>query len=559
MNGSGKTEQKRQTGWTLLVFGVPLLTLFMFRGELEIIYRLVSSFVRPFLFLPPLENQVTRSELFELGLFIPYLALVFIIGYIVLHVIAPFVLPVQTQDEVSWVVKSLWGSIFGSIPSVFRVKEGKFENEPDDERKISDGIVLVDINSAIVLQSRTLRAPRSAGGELEVPGQKSSKRAEKANPFGRVGKPGMVLIRRGEQVRGVVSLRKQIRLNLGVRAYTKDGIEIVTNVLSIFTLGQPPAVIKVAYVGGAKAEHLRVVKIDEKTNQIKAFIDDLDPLDRAEIHRTTQGLWNDPRKVAPLQLEDDVSDYPPYSLDEDRIRNAILARGKSVEDNTPDIWTDLPTMEATRVFRNMISRVEFDSLYLPNELGRYPLEDDFKPGFARVVSYQGVLRYQVISLHNHEDPVVGQIVNQDFRIFPVQELTSSKVLRDRGIKVITASFTDLDPVSEVVQQQRLENWRARWQQRTAITKGDIDREVMRIIGNARADTQREMIEKLSDLLQASSASDEALTWRVFQALEGAAADPKTRQLLPEDIIKMLRDLRSWLLAEDDGHDNDDEE
>jgi hypothetical protein len=34
--------------------------------------------------------------------------------------------------------------------------------------------------------------------------------------------------------------------------------------------------------------------------------------------------------------------------------------------------------------------------------------------------------------------------------------------------------------------------------------------------------------------------------RVFQALEIAASDPKTRQLLPKETIDMLNNLQKWL-------------
>jgi hypothetical protein len=42
-------------------------------------------------------------------------------------------------------------------------------------------------------------------------------------------------------------------------------------------------------------------------------------------------------------------------------------------------------------------------------------------------------------------------------------------------------------------------------------------------------------------------SQEALTWRLFQALEQTATDPRTRQLLPEDSMNFFRGLRQYLL------------
>jgi hypothetical protein len=37
--------------------------------------------------------------------------------------------------------------------------------------------------------------------------------------------------------------------------------------------------------------------------------------------------------------------------------------------------------------------------------------------------------------------------------------------------------------------------------------------------------------------------------RLFQALELAAGDPRTRQLVPEESLNFLWDLRSYLLPE----------
>ena len=101
-----------------------------------------------------------------------------------------------------------------------------------------------------------------------------------------------------------------------------------------------------------------------------------------------------------------------------------------------------------------------------------------------------------------------------------------------------------------MKQQRLEYWRARWQQQADLIRADLDLEVMRLRNRARAEKQREMSDTLSEILQSSNFSEEALTLRIFQVLEDAASDPNTRQFLPKDTINFLRSLRLWLLPDE---------
>jgi hypothetical protein len=42
-------------------------------------------------------------------------------------------------------------------------------------------------------------------------------------------------------------------------------------------------------------------------------------------------------------------------------------------------------------------------------------------------------------------------------------------------------------------------------------------------------------------------SEEIVALRILQALESAASDPHTQQLLPSDTIALMRTIRDWLL------------
>jgi hypothetical protein len=132
------------------------------------------------------------------------------------------------------------------------------------------------------------------------------------------------------------------------------------------------------------------------------------------------------------------------------------------------------------------------------------------------------------------------------------ELKNSKVLRDRGIRVIASGFGDL-VVDERIYKQRLDNWRALWDQETDIMEAGLEWESMRARTRARIQAQQEFVQSLTQIYQTNANSKEILALRVLQALEAAAADPKTRQLLPEDTFSMLRSIHDWLLPQDMGY------
>ncbi len=68
--------------------------------------------------------------------------------------------------------------------------------------------------------------------------------------------------------------------------------------------------------------------------------------------------------------------------------------------------------------------------------------------------------------------------------------------------------------------------------------------------HARAQAQHDLTQSLSQIFERGAGSDEVMALRVFQALEGVAADPKTRQLLPGETITLMNNLHNWLLPGD---------
>ncbi len=124
-----------------------------------------------------------------------------------------------------------------------------------------------------------------------------------------------------------------------------------------------------------------------------------------------------------------------------------------------------------------------------------------------------------------------------------------KVLRSRGIKVIASGFPDLFPVSIDMASHQLVHWSAPWQRDATILRSQGELQAIRVINQARSQSQREMAYTLAQIMQ-SSGSEEALAIRVFQALEAVAADQDNRQFLPRDTLHLLNRFQRWFIDED---------
>jgi len=311
-------------------------------------------------------------------------------------------------------------------------------------------------------------------------------------------------------------------------------------------------VLKVAYCGGREAQNLRVLQIDDDSQTIKSISDELDEQDKQEIHRYATGYLAGGEPSVALERTETGDDTPPYPIDEERVFAAAHSRARDVADEEKlDTWADVPARVATEEFRNMISQIKYDDIFLPDDPVNFPLYSTIKPAFARAVKSLGVMSYQLVQRRDGVDPTKGDRIEARLhRVSPAQKLRGSRVLRDRGIKVIHAGFSELRTTDPAIVQQRLDNWRARWQQKVELIKADSDLEIMRMRNKARAERQREMIATLSQIVSNTDYSEEALTLRIFQALESLASDPNTRKLLPKDTINVLRSLRLWLLPDE---------
>jgi len=433
-------------------------------------------------------------------------------------------------------------------PAIF-VKDGKALVTREDERRVGPGVVVVDFNSAVVFEEMILPSGLLGGSQGIVQKLLLALRLTDRFESPRARGCGVVFTRPHERIRGVVDLRKQFRMQPGVRAYTREGIEVSTNVLALFTIGERPDVLQVTYLGDQREENLRVVvveKLPDGRMKVKNLLDELEEEDRREIHRYARvagrlGVLGPYNPTAPN------SQIPEF--DAERVFSAISSAARNAQDEVVP-WYDLPAQVAVEQFQEILSRENYDTLYQQGSSSRLPLQEvQFK---LRVrMRDMGILSFRLL-IHKGQDLEIGQVYNPaELLVSPVRALTGSKVLRDRGIKVITSSFGDLMPVSEEVYKQRLDNWRATWERDIALVRANRDLEAMRVRSRAQAQAQRDLFNAFSQIFQSTENSQEVLTIRVFQALESLAGDPKTRQFLPPETVNIIRNLGGWLLPSEE--------
>ncbi len=330
------------------------------------------------------------------------------------------------------------------------------------------------------------------------------------------------------------------RLN-DVRAQTRDGIELTTDVSAEFGLAGRPAVIQAAYDGSQDVENLQNLQIDPQTRRIHAIINELDEFEKEEIHRFAKDFLFFMKQNSSLHIDQDLLGLPPIWIDEPRILSGVYSRARNVGDEqSASHWTDLPAMVAAETYRNMVAHYALDELYLPDDPERFPLQRGFKPEFSRHIRMLGAVSFQFIQRQDGEPPDLGQRVDhRNFRISAAQELKTSKVLRQRGINVLNADFCDPTPTDPLVNQQRLDNWRARWQQEVNRFQEDRDRELANVKNQAFLNRQSEILELLSQLFNQASFSEAELTRNLFEQLEIIASNPIASQMIPRETVDQI--------------------
>jgi regulator of protease activity HflC (stomatin/prohibitin superfamily) len=539
---------------------------------------------------PPIDVSMLPAMFKMLLNVVVYFAVLFISVFIV----AQFVLPVETWKDrfnVFWRLLSHAVKWFQG-PAMF-VKSGRLISQVGEADNMNPGVIVVDLRSAVVVEPAYPQLGESddfgdhPARDTDNPAEDSRallrtlrffrRKQREEDPMTQVLGPGVHFTQWGEKIRTTVDLRKQVRFALGkrviaadgkeyrepgVRAFTRDGIEVGANCYVVFSISDPTDVIDVAYWGGAEARHLHEIEWGKEQNTVQ--IKKLYSLDRADSEEIHQAVHSGQITASEAKAPDGSAGLFP--VDKNRIFDAAYGQDPSISSRDKFQWHDLPLSIAADIFRNLLEKYNFDYLYAVDDPNHLPWMDELKPELARRVKYQGILSYRLVrpaglrQFQGNEwsvpldGPPLGlqlhQKANSDILEYSNSyPLTCQKSLRARGIKVIAAGFSELKmPVN--IRDNLVERWKARWEREIQVVLARQEREAMQIISSARNRAQRDNAFFLSNLFKEEKHSTEALALLIFQSLELAATDIKTQKdLPPREVLGMLQNLHNWLLRE----------
>ena len=541
----------------LLLFGC----LIAFRPEITLFFQWLAAGMR----LPEdiFEEAFMRQGVLTTTI-ICFSGLFFFFAF--MGLVAQFVLPVRTAYERRAVIERLFRYFLKMHGPAVVVREGIEIANPEELRSSLPGVAFVDVTSAIVLERQpfisNLQGPLTRAGrqsgfkrsmsnmflnslQVVLEGRTTAgKKPAKARALG----PGIVFTELGERIRGVTHLRKQFRIQLNVEATTRDGFKVMGHVISIFTLGDPPPVIQVGYIAdqaeAQNAFHPKNLRgFTVKNGVLTGFVDELDEVDQREVDVFARSARlpatpTPPERTSPLRT--------PYHFYPERVFQAVYADARRASDGALENWQDMPPKVAVEAFRNVLAGVHYSDLYMPKDAKEYPFLK-FRANFSRAVRNQCVLAFQYVARKDHQPFVIGQKWDErELDFFPVQELRSPKVLRNRGISLIAASFPEIKPVNPAARQQQVDYWRAQRSKEADLILADYDYEEIRVRGRARAVAERDIVESLGKTLDDASVQPDTLALRVLQSLESWSKDPDSDNRQGREIMRMIDTLHKWM-------------
>lgn len=195
-------------------------------------------------------------------------------------------------------------------------------------------------------------------------------------------------------------------------------------------------------------------------------------------------------------------------------------------------WDELPEIHATQILRDIVARYKFDDLCLalgpciqgPNDIfQRYAADGTPSP-------------------HDPEHDPRYRIRDEMVRRLRIE-------LEPFGIELVGGGISNLLPIDDTLVQQRIENWRTKWQSR--IKEIEADRDAIRVeqIDGSRLGVDQALLVTVAELLSQSVADGKDMSAELVAAsyvasLERMAENPNVREMLTHDTQQKIAYLRS---------------
>lgn len=451
-----------------------------------------------------------------------------------LLLIAYFLLPNLTLEQHLELWKRLWLYLVGKHGAAVFVRNGKILAEFGEKSKRGVGLLLIDRQSAVIVE--------------EIGRNQASQT--------KVGAPGVAFLNPRQKIRGSVDLRPQRRSISDLHAYTRDGVEVVTNLSTVFTLGQLPEVLLVTYQldesqSQPTADSLRVVQLSEPSpslrrpnalnRTISSLSNEIEPEDREEIHRFVQNFHLGTSISTVSEQANGVSSQ--YIVDSQRILSAYFAIPSSQPVQPALDWSDLPLQIAIDLFREFIASIPYQAIYIPHRPITHSLSA-LKSQFSKRMRNQGVLAFQFVQRKdNHPIRVGDEWEVSELIFYPLQQLHSAKFLRSKGIKILNATFSELRPADETIERRLFDQWRL------AIEKQPPPNSESELAPSPQIKPSAEgfqMATRLTEALNSTAGSDQTNLTQFLAILEAELNNPQVRKGLSAETLQRFQQLRNQL-------------
>ncbi|MBI9043219.1 MAG: hypothetical protein JEZ06_01965 [Anaerolineaceae bacterium] len=448
-------------------------------------------------------------------------------------------LPIKTFLELYRTAYHQILHIFGRHGQAVFVKDGKTIATKEELTRPGHGVVVVDYNSAVGLYE-SIPYPNplvKLSTDLAVLLRLCDPRKSP-----RVCGPGVVFTRPFEKISASVDLRRQFRIQLHEGGLTRDGIPLKTHTWALFSVGLDPNLdfLQIVYDGNRRPKNLKVITFQKTKNNFVKVINIRSELDEEDQVNISQEQHKMREYIAPQGL----NQTPEF--DPERVAKAILATSLD-SDKQPIPWDELPARVAASIFRENLSRMNYTNLFPDKEENPDHMQDLMEQQ-RLMMRNNGLLSYSLVMHADRQTLGIGKEYRiSDLRSTPPQPVpdTNAKVLRKRGIKVISSGFTDLlpaDHISSIIQNQYTQNWQIPLESERIIEEAITDHEANIIRGEARARAYEEFALTLSTFMDDSSLSREAKVLRLMQVMEDSLHDPNTKDELPKNVLRLVANL-----------------
>jgi hypothetical protein len=200
----------------------------------------------------------------------------------------------------------------------------------------------------------------------------------------------------------------------------------------------------------------------------------------------------------------------PYSYDQQAIFKVNYLGNFNLGGDVVLPWSEWICRQAASAVIGEVSRYTLDELYQPDESGAPPLEK-----------------------------IKGKV-----------KRTMSHAFEKNGIEIITVGMSQFK-APDHIGQQRIANWQTEWERRIGVERGSAEAERARRLKLARARAQIEIIENITNSIEAMRRAHEddvidIVALRLIEAIEVAAADDTVKALIPAHIVNDLQLVRGLM-------------